>query len=267
MEEGMIVKERRVVEAFYQSVNEEDRLTDRAGQVEYMTTMTYIHRYLKPGMRIAEIGAGTGRYSLALSREGYRVEAVELLESNLRVFRSKLRAEDDIHILQGDAMDLSCFGDKSMDMTLLLGPMYHLFGEAHKKKALAEAVRITRPGGMLFVAYCQNEATVLQYCFGKKTLWEDMQKGLLTEDFVWQANENDAFSLVRPADIRALSEDFPLERFNLIATDGASRYLSDMLEQMEENLYRKYLEYHLSICEREDLIGASNHVLDILRKR
>lgn len=261
------MEEKRIVEAFYQRINEEERLTDRPGYVEYATTMAYIHRYLKPGMKIAEIGAGTGRYSLALSREGYCVEAVELVERNIQTFRSKLKEDDNIRIYQGDAMELSCLADESMDMTLLLGPMYHLFAEEHKKKALSEAVRITRPGGVLFVAYCLNEATILQYCFGRRTIWEDMRKGLLDDDFVWKANENDAFSLVRPADIRALAKDFPVERLDLIATDGASRYLGDMLEQMDEKLFRKYLDYHFSICERQDLIGASNHALDILRKR
>lgn len=260
------MKEKNLIEKFYQQVNEEERLTDRPGQVEYATTMTYIHQYLKPGMRISEIGAGTGRYSLALSREGYQVDAVELVERNIRIFKSKLKAEDTIRILQGDAMNLSFFADESMDMTLLLGPMYHLFTIEHKKKALSEALRITRPGGVVFVAYCQNEASILQYCFGQKSLWADLEKGLLTDDFIWQANENDAFSLVRPADIRALTKDFPVERLKLIATDGASRYLSDMLEQMDEKLFQKYMEYHFSICERQDLIGASNHVLDILRK-
>lgn len=260
------MEEKNIVEAFYQKVNEEERLTDRPGYVEYATTMAYIHKYLKPGMRIAEIGAGTGKYSLALAGEGYRVEAVELVERNIQIFQSKRKAEDDIRIFQGNAMELSFFADESMDMTLLLGPMYHLFSEEHKKKALAEALRITRPGGILMTAYCLNEATVLQYCFGRKTLWEDMRKGLLDEHFVWRANENDAFSLVRPADIRALAEEFPVERLHLVATDGASRYLDSMLEEMDETLFRKYLDYHFSICEREDLIGASNHVLDILRK-
>lgn len=258
--------EKGVVEAFYQRVDEEERLADRQGYVEYMTTMSYIHRYLEPHMRIAEIGAGTGRYSLALAREGYHVEAVELVERNIQVFRSKLREEDDIRVIQGNALDLSPLADESMDITLLLGPMYHLFTKEHKKKALAEALRITKPGGFLFVAYCLNEATVLQYCFGKGTIWEDIEKGLLAEDFTWTANENDAFSLVRPADIRELTKDFPVERLHLAATDGATRYLGDMVERMEERLYRKYLEYHFSICEREDLIGASNHVLDVLRK-
>lgn len=261
-----MMEEKRIVEAFYQKVNEEERLADRQGHVEYMTTMSYIHKYLKPHMRIAEIGAGTGRYSLALAEEGYHVEAVELVEQNIQVFKSKLKKEDDIRILQGNALELSCFADESMDTTLLLGPMYHLFSEEHKKKALMEALRITKKGGILFVAYCLNEATVLQYCFGKETIWDDIQKGLLAKDFTWTANENDAFSLVRPADIKKLTKDLPIERLHLVATDGATRYLGDMVEQMEEKLYRKYLEYHFSICEREDLIGASNHALDVLRK-
>lgn len=71
---------------------------------------------------------------------------------------------------------------------------------------------------------------------------------------------------MRPADNKELTKDFPVERLKLIATDGASRYLSDKLERMDDKLYQKYLEYHFSICERQDLIGASNHVLDILRK-
>lgn len=258
--------EKRIVEAFYEKISEEERLADRQGYVEYATTMAYIHKYLKPHMRIAEIGAGTGRYSLALSREGHHVEAVELVERNIQVFRRKLKEGDDIRILQGNALELSCFADESMDITLLLGPMYHLFSEEHKKKALAEALRITKPGGFLFVAYCLNEATVLQYCFGRETIWEDMRKGLLADDFTWTANENDAFSLVRPADIKELTKSFPAERLHFVAADGATRYLGDKIDHMEERLYRKYLEYHFSICEREDLIGASNHLLDVLRK-
>ena len=51
--------------------------------------MKYIHKFLEQGMRILEVGAGTGRYSLALAKEGFRVDAVELLEHNLNILRSK----------------------------------------------------------------------------------------------------------------------------------------------------------------------------------
>lgn len=64
------MNESRVVNDFYQKYNEEERLGGKQGYVEYATTMAYIHKYLKPGMRIAEIGAGTGR-SFACRESGY----------------------------------------------------------------------------------------------------------------------------------------------------------------------------------------------------
>ena len=62
---------------YYERYDEEGRLTSKHGMVEYITTMNYIDKYLKPNMRILEIGAAAGRYSHALAKKGYRVDAVE----------------------------------------------------------------------------------------------------------------------------------------------------------------------------------------------
>lgn len=257
--------ETNLVNHFYNTYNEEERLADKCGQVEFMTTMEYIHNYLKPGMRVLEIGAGTGRYSRALAKEGYRMDAVELVAHNIDLFRSKMDGEK-IRLIQGNAVDLSMYGDETFDGTLSLGPMYHLFQEESRKRALEEAIRVTKKGGVIFVAYCMNEATILQYSFRKGTLLDDMEKGLISPDFHWKANENDAFALMRPAEIEALTEPYPVKRMGMAATDGASRYMEDVINAMSDDIFRHYYNYHLSTCERKDLIGASNHVLDILRK-
>ena len=55
-------------------------------------------------------------------------------------------------------------------------------------------------------------------------------------------------------------------RVKLVATDGASRYIREYLEEMDEETFGKWLSYHFVTCERQDLIGATNHSLDILRK-
>lgn len=138
--------ETNLVNQFYSSHNEEERLAAKSGQIEFMTTMKYIHEYLKPGMRVLEIGAGTGRYSLALASEGYQVDTVELAERNLEVFRSKLKTDISVNLFQGNAMDLSMFADETFDCTLSLGPMYHLFQEESKRQALEEAIRVTKRG-------------------------------------------------------------------------------------------------------------------------
>lgn len=258
--------ETNLVNQFYSSHNEEERLASKSGQIEFMTTMKYIHEYLKPGMRVLEIGAGTGRYSLALATEGYQVDAVELAERNLEVFRSKLKTDISVNLFQGNAMDLSMFADETFDCTLSLGPMYHLFQEESKRQALEEALRVTKRGGMIFAAYCMNEATILQYCFQRETIWEDMDKGLVSEDFHWTSNQNDAFSLMRPEEIEKLTQNYPVQRMKMIASDGAARYMENTVEAMNDETFQLYFKYHLSICERRDLIGASNHTLDILQK-
>ena len=53
--------------------------------------MKYIHKYLEefPKAKILDVGAGTGRYSVALSEEGYDVTALELVKYNLGILKQK----------------------------------------------------------------------------------------------------------------------------------------------------------------------------------
>ncbi len=252
---------------YYSNYDEEGRLLSRHGSVEYLTTMRYIEKYGKPGMRILEIGAATGRYSHALARMGYRVEAVELIEHNIRIFKEKTQLGENVTIRQGNAKDLSCFGDDTFDMTLLLGPMYHLFTVEEQKQALSEAVRVTKPGGLIYAAYCGNEATMIQYCFGRGMIRNPHLRSKI-DPVTFKASSDPAelFQLYRKEDIDALTRDFPVHRLHYIGTDLATNYMRDVVDSMDDEMFDLYLQYHFSICERPDLVGASHHMLDILRK-
>ena len=96
---------------FYNTYDEDSRLTSRHGSVEFLTTMRYIQKYLETDSRILEIGAGTGRYSHALARQGYLVDAVELIQHNIDIFQKNSSPEEKISIIQGNALDLSAFSD------------------------------------------------------------------------------------------------------------------------------------------------------------
>ncbi len=257
------------LEDYYSNYNEEGRLLSRHGQVEYRTTMKYIHEALAGDKtrRILEVGAGTGRYSVTLAKEGFPVAAVELVEHNLSILKSKLDGTEDITALQGNALDLSRFADDSFDLTLVLGPMYHLYTEEDKLRALSEAARVTKPGGILMAAYCMNEPTVVQYVFGLNKLREVMEGMMLTEDWHCISRPEDLFEMVRPEEIAALDAALPVERLKLVATDGATNYFRPVIDAMDEETFEKWMEYHLCVCERQDLIGASHHTLDILRKK
>ena len=258
-----------ILEDYYSNYNEEGRLLSQHGQVEYRTTMKYIREALAGDKtkRILEVGAGTGRYSVTLAKEGFPVTAVELVAHNLEILKSKLDGTEDITALQGNALDLSRFPDESFDLTLVLGPLYHLYTKEDKLQALSEAARVTKPGGILMVAYCMNEPTVIQYVFGLNKLREVMEGLMLTEDWHCISRPEDLFEMVRPEEIAALDAALPVERLKLVATDGATNYLRPMIDGMDAETFEKWMEFHLITCERQDLIGASNHTLDILRKK
>ena len=182
------------------------------------------------------------------------------------MLKSKLDGTETLEVYQGNALDLSAFPDESFDVTLLLGPMYHLYTFGDKKLALSEALRVTKKGGYVLVAYCMNEPTIIQYCFMGGGLGDVIDKDLLTEDWHCKSEPKEVFELVRTEDIAELDAAVGAERIKLVATDGAAHYLKELLDKMDEATFEKWVEYHLATCERQDLIGASNHTLDILRK-
>ena len=141
---------------YYATHNEDARLTPKRGMVEFLTTVHYIEKYLEPGIRILEIGAGTGRYSHYFAQNGYNVDAVELMECNIEVFNANTKKGEKITVQQGDAINLQNIASDQYDMTLLLGPMYHLYTEEDKLAAMSEAIRVTKTGGIVFAAYCNN---------------------------------------------------------------------------------------------------------------
>ena len=257
------------LEEYYSNYDEEGRLLSQHGQVEYRTTMKYIRECLAgvSDPRILEVGAGTGRYSVTLAKQGLRVTAVELVPHNLEILQSKLDGSEPITAMQGNALDLSDFPDACFDLTMLLGPMYHLYTREDKIQALSEAVRVTKPGGHILVAYCMNEPTVVQYVFGSRHLREVLEKNLLTSDWHCLSEPKEIFEQVRTEDIASLDAELPVERIKLVATDGATNYMRECIDAMDEETFSKWMDYHFCICERQDLIGASHHTLDILRKQ
>lgn len=237
--------------------------------VEFLTTMRYIEKYLKPGDRICEIGAGTGRYSHALARRGYRVDAVELVEHNIEIFRQNTRPVENVSVIRGNALDLSAFLDDQYDITLLLGPLYHLYNEADKRQAIREALRVTRAGGVIFAAYVISDGCLLDEGFkrGSIPVAEYIRDGLLdAKTFAAKSESKDLFELVRKEDVDALMSVFPVTRLHYVAADGCALFMREAVDAMDDEQFQLYLRYHFATCEREDMLGITSHALDIFRK-
>lgn len=253
------------LEKYYNKFCEDKRLTRRHGRVEFITSMKYIHEYIgeDKSLKILDVGAGTGRYSVSLAEEGYDVTALELVKYNLGILKSK---KSSVKAYQGNAMDLSRFSDESFDMTLLFGPMYHLFTFEDKLKVLNEAKRVTRTGGHILVAYCMNEYSIITYAFKQNNAVQCIADGKIDRAFNCICDEKDLYDYVRIEDIDKLVKASGLKRVKIVAADGPADYMRPILSAMDDETFELFVQYHLATCERADLLGASAHTLDILKK-
>lgn len=252
------------IEKHYNKFSEEKRLNSRHGQVEFRITMEYIHRYLKEfeKPKILDIGAGTGRYSVALANEGYDVTAVELVKYNLGILKQK---NSNVKAMQGNALNLKKLQDNSFDVTLLFGPMYHLFNMEDKVRALQEARRVTRPEGVIMVAYLMNEYSVLTYGFREGHMKESIEEGRISKDFKVSSQEKDLYDYVRIEDINQINEKAEVERIQIITPDGPADMMRPELRTMDEETFELFVQYVMCISNRQEILGASAHTVDILR--
>ena len=260
------------LEAYYNKFNEEKRLNSRHGQVEYAVTMHSLKQYLdaleESGMarneiKILDVGAGTGRYAIPLSEEGYDVPAVEPVHHNL----GRIRANGPlVKAYEGRAEKLKRFSEDSYDIVLFFGPMYHLKEQDVKRQAMMEAKRVLKPGGHLFISYIMNEYSVLMYGFKDHHIKEAVRTGMIDETFHCTDTANPLYDYARLEDIYALSDAAGFTREKILSQDGPANHMRPVLNSMDEEEFALFIQYQISVCERPELLGAGCHTLDILRK-
>ena len=256
-----------IVSGFYHQSDEDSRLRSTwHGQLEYLTTMHYIHRYAAPRDRVLEVGAGTGRYSVALAREGMEVTAVELVERHLAVLRERGRGLENLRAFQGGAVDLGRFGDASFDVTLVLGPLYHLYEPAEVHRAIDEAIRVTKPGGVLLFAFISVFGIMYaNYLSGN---WAAGQAENFTGDYGTRHFKEQLFTGYDVTEFEGLFAGKPVAWVATAGTDG-------LLEPIEERPdfaitdadFPAFAAWYLAFAEKRELLGATNHLLYICRKR
>ena len=222
---------------YYNKFNEDKRFNSRHGKIEYITSLKYIYKYLNKmeNPKILDIGEGTGKYSIKLADDGY-------------------------------AIDLSIYKDNSFDLVLLFGPMYHLISDTDKIKALNEAKRVVKNGGIIMVAYIMNEYAILTHGFRDNNIKKSIKDNLVDNNYHITPKCDDLYSYVRICDINKYNKIVKLKRIKILTPDGPANYIRPLLNKMDEETFKIFLDYHLKTCEKKELLGAAAHILDILTK-
>ena len=256
--EGIVyTDDAELVQEVYQRYDEDSRLNkSQAARVEFLTTVRYIEKYLTPGAKILDVGAGAGEYSFYFARKGYHVSALELADANIAAFRAKMANNDTIDLVKGNALDLSRYESDSFDIVLLFGPLYHLHEEADKLQCIEEAKRVCKPDGKIFFAFISNDMVIL-------TMQQCQDDYLINGDYNKETFRLDDFPFVfhTPDRCRELLGKAGIQIIHEVASDGASELLQDLVNSLDEASYQQYLRYHFYICEKPEFFGMSNHLL------
>ncbi|MDB5075243.1 MAG: Methyltransferase type 11 [Chloroflexi bacterium] len=124
--------------------------------VEYAITARYLDRYIPDGATVADVGVGVGHYSELLARRGCALHLVDVAQRLLDTTVDRLRgaglADCIASVHHASATEMSGLPDGCCDAVLLLGPLYHLGDTGERNRAINEAARILRPGGLVFAA-------------------------------------------------------------------------------------------------------------------
>ena len=256
----------KYIKEYYERYDEDGRLDRRYNRLEFLTTMRYIEKYLEEGLRVLEVGAGTGRYSLTLSGMGYQVDSIELVEHNINIYKSKIKESDNVNVQQGTALDLSRFEENTFDMTLVLGPMYHVYNEEDKKKVIEEAKRVTKKDGYIIIAYITHDAVIVNWGLVGGKLLEGKEKSMFTEDFKCISTPQELFAMFHIDEFNELIEPFNITHLHTVGTDGVAPLFSDIFEEMSDEMFDYWKEYHFTTCEKKDLIGYSSHIIYVGKK-
>jgi ubiquinone/menaquinone biosynthesis C-methylase UbiE len=125
--------------------------------IEFQVNWHYIKKYMPKTGYVLDNGAGPGKYSMELAKDGYKVTLTDLTPKLVQIAENKakeLNLEEQFNgFYEADARELNMIKDEQFEGSLMLGPMYHLQEEQDRIKAVKELNRVTKKNGLVFVAF------------------------------------------------------------------------------------------------------------------
>ena len=264
--------------AHYDESNEAGRLEQGAGRLEYARTRELLTRFLpSPPARVLDVGGGPGAYAFDLAGAGYEVHLVDAVPRHVEQARDASARRPDHPLASmavGDARDLDHDGG-SMDAVLLLGPLYHITDRDGRVRALSEAARVLRDGGIVMAAAISRFASLL----------DGLVHGLLDDPAFAKIVERDlrdgqhrnptqhlhyfttAF-LHHPDDLASEMGDAGLAVDQILAIEGPGWILQDFDAHWSDADRRERLLAGIRRVESErSLLGVSAHMMGVGRRR
>jgi SAM-dependent methyltransferase len=254
-----------------------DRLDPSApamDRVNFETHRAMLREFVRDGDRVLEVGAGPGRFTLELADLGARVVVADISPRQLELNREKVGAAgreahvEARHIV--DVVDLTKFEGGSFDAAVCYGgPISYVFERA--EDAVAELLRVTRPQGHVLLSVMSKLGATQRYLRAAFELVEEfgldpVQHVIATGDLSAEINNGHRLHMFTWTELEALLGRLPCT----IAAASAANYLSlredDLLDELDEDMWRVFLEWELAACREPGVLDGGTHMIVVLRR-
>ncbi len=247
---------------------------DAYNRLEFDTTRHYLAKYLPAEGLILDAGGGPGRYTIELARRGYQVVLLDLTPANLAFARRQIKKipqrENVKALIEGSITDLSQFADHTFDAVVCTGgPLSHVVDASQRQQAIAELVRVVKPGAPLFVSVISRLSVLLV----ELTL---AQHEIEMPHFIPMRDTGDYFGgsgftachFFLPEELRAAFCEQPVTVLEMVGLEGISTHHRKKLNQVtsDANRWKIWLETHYATCTHPAIVGISEHMLIICGK-
>lgn len=250
--------------------------SDPYHRLEYDTTLEFLRRYLPKKGRILDAGGGPGRYTVELARKGYDVILLDYTPANLRFAKKRIRKEGldkrVEEIAEGSIVDLSRFPSDSFDaVTCLGGPLSHVMREGDRSKAISELVRVAKGGAPIFISVMSRLAflaTELRYFQDEIQL--PLFKRIRDEGDYLGNRGFTATHFFLPEELRErVGKGNDVDVLEMAGLEGIGSVHKEEVNELAKNprRWQIWLETHYKTCTHPSVVGLSEHILVVCRKR
>lgn len=238
---------------------------------EYQLALRFMDRYIKPGAKVLDVGGGPGRYAIHLAQRGCDVTLFDLAAGNIEFAKEKAaQAGVSLTTNVGDARELDKIVAGRFDHVLLMGPLYHLLDEGERGQAIWSSLKLLRSGGAFFASFISSYAGIL-YAMKyepEMLLAADMEpliKLFIDDKPFAGAGFTEAF-FVRQQDVLPFMTQFPLKKLHFFGQEGILAPCEENIKDQPPAVIEKWLAVAEKVCEREDLLSFSEHLMYVGKK-
>jgi len=245
-----------------------------ARSLEFEVTRRFLDKFLPRKASVLDVGAGPGRYSIHLARQGHSVTLVDISSECVRLAveearRSGVRLE---RTVVGDARDLIGLETSTFDAVLCLGPLYHLQQEDDRNQVIGECLRVLKPSGVVFLGFISKYAPISDLAknnpaqiLEREEILHGFIKTGIQEHQASHAGWTDAY-YVDPLEIRSVVAGFPMAELALAGVERMVAQSEDKIYDQTEAVFKAWADFTYETAQEKSIMASSEHILYIGRK-